>query len=84
MDFTYDANGNMTTDKDRGILAIGYNSLNLPEKIVFSTEREAIANKYWTNGDKYVMEETAYEPHITQKPLITDSMEITPVNGNEH
>ena len=80
VDFTYDANGNMTTDKDRGILAIGYNSLNLPEEIVFSTEGEAIANRYWANGEKYIMNEIAYEPSIIQEPIIRDSMEITPVN----
>ena len=36
-DYTYDANGNMTVDKNKGITAITYNHLNLPTKITFGT-----------------------------------------------
>jgi RHS repeat-associated protein len=36
-DFTYDVNGNMTIDKNKGITAITYNHLNLPIKITFGT-----------------------------------------------
>lgn len=36
-DFTYDANGNMITDKNKNITAITYNHLNLPKKITFGT-----------------------------------------------
>jgi RHS repeat-associated protein len=36
-DFTYDVNGNMTIDKNKGITAIAYNHLNLPIKITFGT-----------------------------------------------
>jgi RHS repeat-associated protein len=36
-DFTYDFNGNMTIDKNKGITAITYNHLNLPIKITFGT-----------------------------------------------
>jgi RHS repeat-associated protein len=36
-DYTYDANGNMITDKNKNITAIEYNHLNLPEKITFGT-----------------------------------------------
>jgi RHS repeat-associated protein len=36
-DYTYDANGNMTLDKNKKITSIVYNHLNLPTKIVFAT-----------------------------------------------
>jgi RHS repeat-associated protein len=36
-DYTYDANGNMITDKNKNITAITYNHLNLPAKITFGT-----------------------------------------------
>jgi YD repeat-containing protein len=31
-DYTYDSNGNLTSDKNKGITSISYNHLNLPEK----------------------------------------------------
>lgn len=34
-DYSYDANGNMITDKNKSITAISYNHLNLPKKIAF-------------------------------------------------
>ncbi|MEM9921673.1 MAG: DUF6443 domain-containing protein, partial [Bacteroidota bacterium] len=34
--YTYDANGNMTSDEHRGISNIAYNHLNLPERIDYS------------------------------------------------
>jgi RHS repeat-associated protein len=36
-DYVYDANGNMTVDKNKNITSIVYNHLNLPTKIVFAT-----------------------------------------------
>jgi RHS repeat-associated protein len=36
-DYTYDANGNLITDKNKNIAAIVYNHLNLPTKITFGT-----------------------------------------------
>ena len=36
-DFSYDANGNMTIDNNKGITEIIYNHLNLPTKITFGT-----------------------------------------------
>ncbi|WP_264564678.1 DUF6443 domain-containing protein [Flavobacterium sp. N3904] len=36
-DYTYDANGNLITDKNKNITAIVYNQLNLPTKITFGT-----------------------------------------------
>ena len=36
-DYVYDANGNMTVDKNKNISSIVYNHLNLPTKIIFPT-----------------------------------------------
>ena len=41
-DFAYDANGNIRYDKDRGIAAIRYNLLNLPDTIRFSNGNQII------------------------------------------
>ena len=35
--FTYDANGNMITNTNKGITAITYNHLNFPKKVTFNT-----------------------------------------------
>ncbi len=36
IDYTYDANGNMVTDANKGITSIKYNHLNLPTEIIFN------------------------------------------------
>jgi len=36
-DYTYDANGNMISDANKGITSITYNHLNLPKKVSFDT-----------------------------------------------
>ena len=36
VEYTYDANGNMTSDKNRGITAIAYNVIGQPERITFA------------------------------------------------
>jgi len=48
-DFTYDANGNMTVDLDRNIVAIRYNLLNLPDTIQFKNGNQLI-NQYDAAG----------------------------------
>ena len=40
VDFTYDVNGNMITDRNKGITSINYNHLNLPTKIIFNNDFE--------------------------------------------
>ncbi|MBR4263322.1 MAG: lamin tail domain-containing protein [Paludibacteraceae bacterium] len=86
----YDANGNLIRDLDRGITAIRYNILNLPDTILFANGNR-IVNLYDAAGRKYRsavytvpatavtasydMEHAAFDP---------DSMEyrITEYNGN--
>ena len=50
-DFAYDANGNMIYDKDRGIAAINYNLLNLPDEIRF-TNGNLIIHRYDATGNR--------------------------------
>jgi len=49
-DYVYDANGNMTVDKNKNITSIVYNHLNLPTKIIFSTGN--IVYIYTASGQK--------------------------------
>ena len=48
----YDTNGNLIRDMDRGITAIRYNILNLPDTIIFSNGGQ-IVNFYDATGQKY-------------------------------
>ena len=50
-DYTYDANGNMTVDKNKGITAITYNHLNLPDKVT-KTTGEYLKYTYDATGRK--------------------------------
>ena len=36
-DYTYDANGNMLTDANKGITSITYNHLNLPTQVTLGS-----------------------------------------------
>jgi RHS repeat-associated protein len=49
-DYTYDANGNMKTDTNKGITTINYNHLNLPTKLFFGTN--TIEYLYNATGQK--------------------------------
>jgi RHS repeat-associated protein len=49
-DYVYDANGNMTVDKNKNITSIVYNHLNLPTKIIFPTGN--IVYIYTASGQK--------------------------------
>ncbi|MCD4735516.1 MAG: hypothetical protein K8R53_05700 [Bacteroidales bacterium] len=50
-EYEYDANGNMTSDENKGILNIVYNYLNLPEEIDFG-EGNKIKYLYTATGTK--------------------------------
>ena len=47
-EYTYDANGNMTCDRNKGIVGITYNTLNLPQRILFKDSHE---NRYTYAAD---------------------------------
>ena len=75
-DFAYDANGNMIYDQDRGIAAIRYNLLNLPDTIQF-TNGNLIIHRYDAAGNRL---ETKY---LTKKIAVTvplDEVVETPVH----
>ncbi|GAB6868104.1 hypothetical protein JCM16496A_05090 [Bacteroides rodentium JCM 16496] len=50
-EYTYDANGNLTKDLNKGIINISYNCLNLPSKVTFS-DGSTITYTYAANGTK--------------------------------
>ncbi len=50
-DYSYDANGNMEEDKNKGITEIAYNHLNLPKKVTF-TPTKYIEYTYDAAGTK--------------------------------
>ncbi|NHN28197.1 RHS repeat-associated core domain-containing protein, partial [Flavobacterium jejuense] len=50
-DYAYDANGNMTSDQNKGIGSIVYNHLNLPTEINFANN-EKISYIYDATGRK--------------------------------
>lgn len=59
-DFAYDANGNLTKDRNKGITSISYNHLNLPVKINFGSEAKKIEYLYAADGRK-LKKTVAYE-----------------------
>jgi RHS repeat-associated protein len=63
-DYTYDVNGNLISDLNKGISAITYNYLNLPSKISIKG-KGIIAYQYDATGTKL-------------KKIVTDSTLITP------
>ncbi len=86
----YDANGNLIRDLDRGITAIRYNILNLPDTILFSNGNR-IVNLYDAAGHKYksvvyTVPATAVTASydLEHAAFAPDSMEyrITEYNGN--
>jgi RHS repeat-associated protein len=53
IDYTYDANGNMLTDANKGITNIKYNHLNLPTEIIFNNSNsKKITYLYNAQGAK--------------------------------
>lgn len=68
--YSYDANGNMTKDLNKGIDTIRYNLLNLPQEIVFANGDRSLY-KYNATGTKY---QVIHYTHI--------DTELNPVQGN--
>ncbi|MBR6252114.1 MAG: RHS repeat-associated core domain-containing protein, partial [Bacteroidales bacterium] len=65
-EYTYDANGNMTRDLNKGITSITYNVLNLPAKVTFSNG-VTVMYTYDANGNKLkTIHKSATETHTTE------------------
>ena len=63
-DFAYDANGNMLYDKDRGIAAIRYNLLNLPDTIQFANGNQ-IVHRYDAAGNRLATDYYTRKVNVT-------------------
>ena len=51
-EYFYDANGNLTQDKNKGITGIAYNYLNLPRQIRFGQGADSIVFRHAASGQK--------------------------------
>ena len=51
-EYFYDANGNLTQDKNKGIGNIRYNYLNLPRLVQFGSGADSVVFRYAANGQK--------------------------------
>jgi RHS repeat-associated protein len=51
-EYLYDANGNLTQDKNKGITGILYNHLNLPRQIRFGQVGDSVVFRYTASGQK--------------------------------
>jgi RHS repeat-associated protein len=51
-EYLYDANGNLTQDKNKGITGILYNHLNLPRQIHFGQVGDSVVFHYTASGQK--------------------------------
>ena len=95
-EYTYDSNGNLTKDLNKGISTITYNVLNLPNMVTFS-DGSTIAYTYGADGTKLkTVHKTGstttttdycgnvvYENDV-QKLLLTDEGYVTLSDGKYH
>ncbi len=51
-EYSYDANGNLTQDKNKGLTGILYNHLNLPRQIHFGQVGDSVVFRYTAAGQK--------------------------------
>lgn len=65
IDYTYDVNGNMITDANKGITSIKYNHLNLPTEIIFNNNNSKKIN-YIYNAEGFKLQKV-----VTQGTQIT-------------
>lgn len=63
-DFAYDVNGNMVYDRDRGIAAIRYNLLNLPDTIQFVNGNQ-IVHRYDAAGNRLATDYYTRKVNVT-------------------
>jgi RHS repeat-associated protein len=92
-DYSYDANGNMISDKNKGITSIAYNHLNLPTQITFDNS-SSISYIYDASGVKQqkivndqqeeTLEETYYAGnYIYKKANASAPVSLTFFNSEE-
>ena len=75
VEYTYDANGNMTKDLNKGIRHIAYNSLNLPSSLT-------VSNSLGSATNTYVYSAAGSKLSVSKKDSITSSTFKTDYVGN--
>ena len=83
VEYTYDENGNMTSDLNRGISRIDYNCMNLPQTVAFSSAAgfsRTITYGYTADGEKTSATYTTstdlkpWHPSLQQQPSSSSSL----------
>lgn len=70
-EYTYNANGAMTKDLNKGITGINYNSLNLPQEMVISHPSARAKNYYtYTAGGTKLRTIHKFDPKLQATPII--------------
>ena len=91
-EYAYDANGNMTCDRNKGIHSITYNMLNLPETVLFNDGHETrytyaadgrkLRTEYRLNNFAIIEADEEAEPANFSLPsvggIIDDPIEVEP------
>ncbi|MBO7609269.1 MAG: hypothetical protein J6S96_03585 [Muribaculaceae bacterium] len=77
-EYSWDANGNMTSDKNRKIHNITYNVLNLPRRITFN-DGNIIQHTYAADGRRLRTEYLLSNMQIMEREGIGDG--LTPMSG---
>lgn len=73
--YTYDANGNMTSERNRGLHSIAYNVLNLPQAVRFADGHET-RYTYDADGRKLRVE------HLLNNVAVIDGEPGVEAGGN--
>ena len=85
-EYSYDANGNMVMDKNKGISSISYDINNLPQKILYNDGRKA-SYVYDAEGNKHsvLYTLTAMTNTLPQMPVMqsADAASANAVNGQK-
>lgn len=87
-EYTYDANGNMTSDLNRGIVSITYNQLNLPQSVLFKDGHESrytyaadgrkLRAEYRLNNFQIIDKSDASGSDWAEQSTIGDGMVVKP------
>lgn len=88
VEYAYDANGNMTSDLNRGIVSITYNQLNLPQSVLFKDGHESrytyaadgrkLRAEYRLNNFQIIDKSDASGSDWAEQSTIGDGMVVKP------
>ncbi|MEM6602267.1 MAG: RHS repeat-associated core domain-containing protein, partial [Verrucomicrobiota bacterium] len=65
-DYTYDANGNMTKDLNKGITSIEYNHLNKPTRIIKDSDNYL---EFWYDGNGIKLQKKVYDNGVLTRTI---------------